>query len=243
MQPRAGRLDLLLYQPESGDRYEVELMLGAVDESHIIRTLEYWDYERKRYAAYKHYAVIVAEDINSRFLNVIGLFNSVVPIIAIQLNALQVGDSIVLSFTTVLNVVEPGEDDTDDNGGQPTSRADWESKSSKAGVALVDQCLAILHLVQPALALNYRKNYIGLSENGKVDNVIVFYPKKKYIRAGVRISQDQDSWRTRLDEAGVAILERKNRRRIMLHLENDDIEQQHDLLKDLFAAAYQESLE
>src|SRR5436309_1043217 len=48
-QPGAGRLDLLLVDPEAGKRYEVELMLGAVDESHIIRTIEYWDIERKRY--------------------------------------------------------------------------------------------------------------------------------------------------------------------------------------------------
>jgi hypothetical protein len=33
MQPRA-RLDLLLYNPETDERYEVELMLGTVDESH-----------------------------------------------------------------------------------------------------------------------------------------------------------------------------------------------------------------
>src|SRR6266568_1606917 len=39
-QEKAGRLDLLL-EDESGDkRYEVELMLGSTDESHLIRTFE-----------------------------------------------------------------------------------------------------------------------------------------------------------------------------------------------------------
>ena len=28
-------------------RYEVEIQLGRVDESHIIRTIEYWDIEKK----------------------------------------------------------------------------------------------------------------------------------------------------------------------------------------------------
>ena len=41
VQPKAGRLDLLLSDEENDRRYEVELMLGALDESHIIRTLEY----------------------------------------------------------------------------------------------------------------------------------------------------------------------------------------------------------
>src|SRR5208282_5612244 len=49
IQPRAGRLDLLLQDVEYKRRYEVELQLGATDEAHIIRTVEYWDIERKRY--------------------------------------------------------------------------------------------------------------------------------------------------------------------------------------------------
>lgn len=53
IQPRAGRLDLLLQDPlqdpETKRRYEVELQLGETDEAHIIRTIEYWDIERKRY--------------------------------------------------------------------------------------------------------------------------------------------------------------------------------------------------
>jgi len=74
MQPSAGRLDLLLQDPETLKRYEVEIQLGSTDESHIIRTIEYWDIERKRYPQYEHAAVIVAEEITSRFLNVIQLF-------------------------------------------------------------------------------------------------------------------------------------------------------------------------
>jgi hypothetical protein len=48
-QPGAGRLDLLFQDPESNLRYEVESQLGKTDESHIFRTIEYWDLERKRY--------------------------------------------------------------------------------------------------------------------------------------------------------------------------------------------------
>ena len=54
--PKAGRLDLLLQDSESDRRYEVELQLGKVDESHIIRTIEYWDIEKKRYPQYDHCA-------------------------------------------------------------------------------------------------------------------------------------------------------------------------------------------
>src|SRR3954447_23910970 len=92
IQPRAGRLDLLLQDPDTKRRYEVELQLGATDEAHIIRTIEYWDIERKRYPQYDYCAVIVAEDITSRFLNVVALFNGTIPLVAIQMQAFRVGE-------------------------------------------------------------------------------------------------------------------------------------------------------
>ena len=108
LQPRAGRLDLLFQDADSSHRYEVEIQLGNTDESHIIRTIEYWDIERKRYPQYDHTAVIVAEDITSRFLNVISLFNGMIPLMAIQMNALKLGNNIGLAFTTVLDQVSFG---------------------------------------------------------------------------------------------------------------------------------------
>ena len=40
IQPRAGRLDLLLQDAEASHSYEAEVQLGKTDESHIIRTIE-----------------------------------------------------------------------------------------------------------------------------------------------------------------------------------------------------------
>jgi len=56
IQQGAGRLDLLFQEIDSNKRYEVELQLGKSDESHIIRTIEYWDIEKKRYPQYLHSA-------------------------------------------------------------------------------------------------------------------------------------------------------------------------------------------
>ena len=108
IQPRAGRLDLLLQGADTSRRYEVEIQLGATDESHIIRTIEYWDIERKRYPQYEHSAVIVAEDITARFLNVISLFNGQIPLMALQMSAFQTGDSTGLVFTKVVDQLNFG---------------------------------------------------------------------------------------------------------------------------------------
>src|SRR5688572_1295043 len=136
IQPRAGRLDLLLQDADGNRRYEVEIQLGSTDETHIIRTIEYWDIERKRYPQYEHTAVIVAENITSRFLNVISLFNGTIPLVAIQLNALQVGDHVGLVFTTVLDHMPLGLVDEDEEIAETTDRAYWEERGAKRTVAM-----------------------------------------------------------------------------------------------------------
>jgi hypothetical protein len=69
-QEKAGRLDLLLEDEAGEKRYEVELMLGTTDESHMIRTIEYWDIERRKWPGYEHCTVLIAENVGARFLNV-----------------------------------------------------------------------------------------------------------------------------------------------------------------------------
>ena len=115
--------DLLLQDPESTRRYEVEIQLGPTDKAHIIRTIEHWDIERKRYPQYDHAAVIVAEDITSRFLNVISPFNGAIPLTAIQLAALRLGEHVSLLFTTVLDEVQLGPVDEDEEVRAVTDRA------------------------------------------------------------------------------------------------------------------------
>src|SRR6266849_9770082 len=142
IQPRAGRLDLLLQHREADRRYEVEVQLGSTDESHIIRTIEYWDIERKRYPQYEHAAVLIAEDITSRFLNVVSLFNGSVPLIAIQMQALRVAGKLTLVFTRVMDELSRGLADEDEEAEAfPADRAYWEGKASKAALAITDSLL------------------------------------------------------------------------------------------------------
>jgi len=111
VQQSGGRLDILLQDDDSKTRYAVELQLGKTDESHIIRTLEYWDNERRRNSNYNYVAVIIAEDITNRFFNVISLFNGSIPIIAIQMKAIKHGNNLGLNFTTVLDLITPDEEE------------------------------------------------------------------------------------------------------------------------------------
>lgn len=206
--PRAGRLDLLLQDPETKRRYEVELQLGSTDEAHIIRTIEYWDIERKRYPQYDHCAVLIAEDITSRFLNVVSLFNGTIPLIAIQMQALKIGESITLVFTTVIDELSRGYVDEDEDAeAAPTDRPYWEKRGSKATVGLADQVLALLKDLDPSLELKYNKFYIGLSKDGQPYNFIQFRPRKSQIHFELKLSQS-DELDTKIEEAGLGACRR-----------------------------------
>lgn len=238
--PRAGRLDLLLQDPETKRRYEVELQLGASDEAHIIRTIEYWDIERKRYPQYDHCAVIVAEDITARFLNVVSLFNGTIPLIAIQMQALQVGENVTLVFTTVMDELTRGlVDEDEDAEAAPTDRSFWEAKATKSTVALADQLLEVVREFDPSLELKYNKFYIGLSKDGQPFNFVTFRPKKNQINLEVKIPETEET-DAKIDAAGIETLEYNKRWGLYrLRLTKDDVKNNSETLRDLIHAAYE----
>lgn len=222
VQRGAGRLDLLLVDPESDTRYEVEIQLGSTDPSHIIRTIEYWDIERRRYPQFDHVAVLVAEDITSRFLNVVGLFNGFIPLIAIQLRAYRIDDVLTLVGTVIMDRRTPaGEEDVD---GAPsiTDRAYWEKRSSVGTMKAVDELLQVVREVTTLsdLQLKYNKAYIGVTRDGLTDNFVSFRPRKKHVVMGFRLAPT-DSLRALLEDAGLEVMStgrRMNRLRVSLPL-------------------------
>lgn len=240
MQPRAGRLDLLLQDRDTKRRYEVELQLGATDEAHIIRTVEYWDIERKRYPQYDHCAVLVAEDVTSRFLNVVSLFNGTIPLIAIQMQAFKVGDSITLIFSIVMDELSRGlVDEDEDAKAAPTDRAYWEKRATKATLALADQLLELVKQFDPSLELKYNKFYIGLSKDGQPYNFVVFQPKKNQLNLELKLPQSDDI-DAKIDDAGIDTLEYNKRWNIYrLRLTRSDVKTNAEVLKELAHLAYE----
>lgn len=222
-QPRAGRLDILLQDPEINKRYELEIQLGKTDESHIIRTIEYWDIERKRYPQYEHCAVIVAEEITSRFLNVIGLFNGTIPLIAIQLTAYKNGDDYFLTFNKVLDEMNLGLVDDDEEISEVTDRNYWETnKGTPKTVKIVDEALGLITEVIPGYQLKYNKFYIGLAQNGRADNFILFRAQKNYARMEIRLDKSEEL-ENEIEEKGLDLMDydkRNGRYRIKI-LSND----------------------
>ena len=194
----------MLLQDAEKRRYEVEVQLGPTDEGHIVRTIEYWDIERKRYPQYEHCAVLVAEDITSRFLNVISLFNGSIPLIALQMQALKVGEHTTLIFTKVLDELSRGlVEEDEDAEAAPADRAYWEKKG--ATVQLADELLGIVHEIDPSLELRYNRYYIGLSKDGQPFNFAQFRPRKSTINLEINVPQSDDIDK-KIDESGLEFI-------------------------------------
>ena len=130
IQQSGGRLDFLLQNEDEDTRYEVEVQLGQTDPSHIIRTIEYWDNEKKRTPDKNHIAVLIAENITDRFQNVISLFNKSIPMIAIKMVAFkEQDDNISLSFIKIMDLANIDQEDDIDK--TVTDRSYWKRNQKK----------------------------------------------------------------------------------------------------------------
>lgn len=234
-QQGAGRLDLLLSDGEKS-RYEVELQLGEVDESHIIRTIEYWDIERKRYPQYDHCAVLIAEEVTGRFLNVIGLFNGVIPLILIKMQALKIGENLTLVFTKVLDQMTLGAIDEDEQT-SPSDRVYWENKiGTKETVAMADEILKIAHNFDSTLKLNYNKHYIGIIRDERPFNFMTFRPQKSSMRLGVKIRKSEEIDKN-IDSSTLDTLEHTGTY-YRIHLNKDVMEKEGKIIEELIKLAF-----
>ena len=223
LQPNNGRLDLLLGEAESLIRYTVEIQLGKMDESHLIRAIEYWDFERRRFPQYDHIAVIVAEDVTSRFLNVISLINRDIPLIAFQIKGVEVNGAFTLVATRVVDLIKLGteEEGTSENA----DRSYWERKASSETLRITDSLCELINESLQGVELRYNKPYIGLTYEGQARNFVSFIPARNHVTTRFKIPEDEEltTW---IDETGIAVTPSYDSRReeYRVRVKQNDIE-------------------
>jgi len=164
-QSSGGCLDILLKNPEDDSMYEVEVMLGETDETHIIRTIEYWDNEKRKWPQRQHVAVLVAEHINRRFFNVIHLLSHSIPIIAVQVSMLAAHGMRSLSFTKILDTYEEIDDGTSLVEDRNYTREDW-AKKAKWTLEAADALVNVTSSIFGETVLNYLKAYVAITVGG-----------------------------------------------------------------------------
>lgn len=239
VQPRAGRLDLLLQDAEGDRRYEVEIQLGSTDESHIVRTIEYWDIERKRYPQYDHTAVIVAEDITSRFLNVISLFNGFIPLVAIQMSALRYENAISLVCTTVLDQMILGMPEEEEEL-EPVDRAYWVHRATADTVGMAEEVVNRARELDSEIEPKFNRHYIGLSKHGQPFNFVTFRPRKKVLLAEFKLTRSSELG-AMIEEKGLDLLDFNRWGNYRIRLSREELNEHSDFIFELLSKAYDEA--
>lgn len=228
IQSSGGRLDVLLKNPEDDSMYEVEIMLGETDESHIIRTIEYWDNEKRRWPQRQHYAVLVAECITRRFFNVIQLLSHSIPIIAVQVNMIESGGHKALHFSKILDTYEEPDDGTGD--GEVYDEAFWKKKSPwtiEAARALLNSIGDIFE----APTIRFVKNYVAFTVLGNNYYWLHKRSAKKSL-LGFRLSDENlDNVLQLLDEQNISYVQKRGRFKITVDAEF--ITKNRDLLRQI----------
>jgi hypothetical protein len=200
-QSQGGRLDLLLKNPEDDAMFEVELQLGATDESHIVRTIEYWDNEKRRWPNRSHTAVLVAEEITNRFFNVVHLLGMAVPMIGIQANVVQIGGVRGLHFTKVIDSYEEPEE-------VEAPQQAYDEKHWIDNYPGTLECArwykALLEKLYSEVPTKYFEHYISLSVGGTAR---VWITKRKDDRAFIEMKHGEENFQDavdRLNKEGVS---------------------------------------
>lgn len=181
-----GRLDLLLKDPKDEGMFEVEVMLGSADESHIIRTIEYWDLEKRRFPQRRHTAVLVAEKINSRFYNVVSLLSQSIPIVGIQVNAIDLDGKLGISFTKMVDSYQEPEMEDSSESAQFDERYWTGTYPAQSTFAKAYKNLASLYFED--VNLRFLEQYMVLTV-GRYDRVKLKARKNGYTQIEYRIAE------------------------------------------------------
>lgn len=238
IQPSGGRLDFILRDDDDQTWYEVEIQLGKTDESHIIRTIEYWESEKRRHPDLHHVAVMVAEEITGRFFNVISLLNQNIPIIAMKMTATKVGDKYGLMFTRILHHEPRGAPD------ESTPKVDasyWERKSAPFEMRAIREIAEYVRAhLNKNVELEFSTSHVGTSIQGQVSNFVTFHPRKRFLRVNFHCSRTDD-FDKRLEDWGVDWEYSSGRwPRYRVRLLEADVHGNDSLLHELLKQSYQE---
>jgi hypothetical protein len=98
---RSRQISLLLESPTESVLFVVELQLGPTDDRHVMRVVERWLTECKRQRVNRCSAVLVAEEITPRYVNILELISRAVPLLALEMEPSEGTEGTPLRFRPV----------------------------------------------------------------------------------------------------------------------------------------------
>jgi hypothetical protein len=242
---KAGRVDLILLDEESSILYCAELMLGEVDESHIVRCVNYWLTESRKPSnnGRRTIAVLAAEGIReSPYFPVIEFLSQKMPLTVLEIAALRVSGKITLTFTKFFDgqeQLEQVESTGEDEGGRvDVNRTYWASKRPEPIMSIADSLQKIFQSADARLRPTYLQNFWGFALGEKPKNFVTINPKQKFVNVRARI-RDTEDWSRRLSKAGFEITGGTPGKSVKFRV-TAPLGKQKKLLRDLGEEAYSE---
>ena len=235
-----GRLDLLCRDEKNEVIYVVELMLGALDESHIVRTIEYWlrERDRKSHEDYELVAVLAAERVlESRFVDVVRFLSRQMPLLLMEISALQVENRLTLKFTRVFDGRR-----AEAEAVSPTpeaSRESWIEAGSPETVSLAEEFAEMLKEINASISLSFRQQFLGLRIGNRASNFMTFQPKRQFLKVWARTARAV-AFAKNLKEIGIEVLSSSDAEWVGFRVTPPQFEQHRSLLKQLAQACYEE---
>lgn len=229
-QSSGGRLDILLKDPEQNSMYEVEVMLGETDPAHIIRSIEYWDNEKRKYPQRQHFCVLVAESFDRRYFNVIQLMSLNIPMIAIQADLIEVNGERVLNFSKIIDIyIEPEENEEDVkvvNELAWTNDAPWVNANAKELVEIYKE-------LESKINIGFTQSYVSINIDGK--NAYWLHKRMKptsTLHFSVKDEEKVESIRKLLETAEFSFTYNRYKE-FMLNIDTKIIKSHRELLKEI----------
>jgi hypothetical protein len=158
-----------------------------------------------------------------------------VPIIAVQMTALQVGDQFVLSFTKILDVAELFAED-ENAPGEQGDRAYWVKRSNAASLGVVDQMISLVPASTGSPRVTYNKYHIAVATVGR--NFAWFHPRKSASHGQMHIllnGDERTEWVKKLDEAAIFAGPRGNE--MKMRISQKELSENESLVRGLLAKA------
>lgn len=244
-----GRLDLQFKGcDDSKTRYEVELQLGKLNNDHLLRCVHYWNHERRKCPQFKHYAVIVAEEIPEYMLEAIMLFK--VPIIAIKISIDQSSGKIAAAKRLDLpiydwTIVESQEEAEIDEYITPYDMAYLETKWSEVSRKVLNEIYKLAIEVNPETEINITKNYVGFTDCNLYSYMFVRNKDDSLILE--LVLDESPDIKNKIQEAGLIFKNpgnpytkhEKKRGHYDIQISMEDINEKEKEIKELIEMAYE----
>jgi hypothetical protein len=241
-QGKERRLDLFLKALDEDTYYSVELMLGELDESHLVRTIDYWLRNQLAFADkdWEHVAVVVAESISeSGCRRVARWLADNAPLVAIELRAISVDGRLAVQPFTVFDGRDREEELDLDRPQLDSDRDYWLKKASEKTLKLAEEIASVLPKIDSKLRVSYRHGFLGVTAQNRPANFVSFHPKKSFVKAKARVG-DAEAWARRLEKGGLDVVRIRPGQSVQFKVSAALSRIQRKLWRDICQTAYNE---